>query len=264
MPPKAAAQSTPAPKTILRKAPKPLTDAEKFQILSEYSSGVSIDALAERFNVSDTAVKNLINTTKNSLAAVQETNRLITTSSKPTYLPFVKPAQEKFLNQDFLEALEEKAEVYAYFFAHTGDNKFALAQAGLDKGIGTPMPLTTQDYIRRIRGEYIRNIPDIKAYIREIQDKKIEEFRIGKPELQMELVGQIEQLKEVVSYEPRQRGNLLKAIELLGRTIGAFVDRLEVEEVDAKSGLQILMERAKREASNGKEITKGSYTVEDC
>jgi hypothetical protein len=80
----------------------------------------------------------------------------------------------------------------------------------------------------------------------------------------MELVGQIEQLKEVVSYEPRQRTNLLKAIELLGRTIGAFVDRLEVEEVDAKSGLQILMERAKKEASNGKEITKGSYTVEDC
>jgi hypothetical protein len=47
---------------------------------------------------------------------------------------------------------------------------------------------------------------------------------------------------------------------MLGRTIGAFTDRVEVEETDARSGLSIILEKAKREA---KGITSGSYTIED-
>ena len=50
-----------------------------------------------------------------------------------------------------------------------------------------------------------------------------------------------------MKYEPRQRGNLLKSLEMLGRTIGSFTDRVEVEETDAKSGLDILMEKIKDE-----------------
>ena len=34
---------------------------------------------------------------------------------------------------------------------------------------------------------------------------------------------------------------------MLGRSIGAFTDRIETQETDAKSGLEILMERAKSE-----------------
>jgi len=70
---------------------------------------------------------------------------------------------------------------------------------------------------------------------------------VEKPVIQHELIHQVEELKEVVKHEPRQRSNLLKAIEMLGRTIGSFTDRVEVEETDAKSGLDILMDKIKEE-----------------
>jgi hypothetical protein len=63
----------------------------------------------------------------------------------------------------------------------------------------------------------------------------------------MELVNQIEELKELSVNDTKHRVNLLKAIEMLGRTIGSFTDRVEVEETDAKSGLEILMAKVKGE-----------------
>jgi len=131
-----------------------------------------------------------------------------------------------------------------------------LQQSGFDIGIPQNLSKVTKDYLFKIRGQFLRDIPYVKQYIKEDQDRKIAEYRVEKPQIQMDLVGQIEELKEVVVDDPRQRPNLLKAIEMLGRTIGAFTDRVEVEETDAKSGLEIILERAKREAA-------GTYTIED-
>jgi hypothetical protein len=41
------------------------------------------------------------------------------------------------------------------------------------------------------------------------------------------------------------RSNLLRAIELLGKTVGAFVDKVEIQEVKAADALDQLIEMAK-------------------
>jgi hypothetical protein len=223
-----------------------LSDSEKFKIIVKYAEGVSPAKLGHEFGVSTDTIKTLVNPLSSSLSLVQETNKLIAGTKGRSFLPLNVP-KSKFINEPFLERIEEGAAIYAYYFANSGDNKFALESAGLHLGVPANATKMTKEYVWRVRGQYLREIPEVKRIIQEEHDKKIAEFHIDKPHVQLELVSQIEELKNLVAYDPRQRSNLLKAIEMLGRTIGAFTDRVEVEEVDAKSGLQLLMEKARSE-----------------
>lgn len=237
---------------------KPLEDSEKYQIISKYSEGVPLEEIALGVSRDTRVVQELILQTLNSMNSIKETNDLLKVQCSSDLRKVQGATPTRFLSADFLQKLEDSAEIYAYYYGQTGDNKFSLEQAGLASGLSIRMPKQTRDYILRIRGQYIREIPSIKKYIQEIQDKKIQEYKCEKPQVQMELVSQIEELKEVVVNDPRQRGNLLKALELLGRTIGAFTDRVEVEEADARSGLQIILERARKEA-----MGSGTYEITD-
>jgi hypothetical protein len=243
------------PSVVVRKQ---LTDSEKYQIISQYSQGIPVETIASSVSRDTTSIRDFIFTTLNSMVSIKETNDLLKVQCSADIRRIQGTAPTRFLTADFLSKLEDTAEIYAYYYSQTGDNKFSLAQAGLDGGLSVRMPKQTRDYILRIRGQYLREIPSVKKYIQEVQDQRIQEYRCEKPQVQMELVSQIEELKEVVADDPKQRGNLLKALELLGRTIGAFTDRVEVEEADAKSGLQIILERARKEA-----MGPGTYEVTD-
>jgi hypothetical protein len=229
------------------KPKKTLTDSEKFKIVAQYSEGISVLKLSNSFGVPQDTIRSLIDPLSSSLASVQETNKLIAGTKGRSFLPLNIP-KSKFINQPFLDRIEEGASIYAYYFANSGDNKFALESAGMHVGVPANATKMTKEYVWRVRGQYLREIPEVKRIIQEEHNKKIAEFQIDKPHVQLELVAQIEELKNVVAYDPRQRSNLLKAIEMLGRSIGAFTDRVEVEEVDAKSGLQLLMEKARSES----------------
>lgn len=233
---------------------KPLDDAQKYQILLKYSQGIPVAEIAESVSRDRKEISNYIQGMLQDMSSIKETNELLQVRCSADLKRVQGSTPTRFLTSDFLSKVDEKAEIYAYYYAHTGDNKFSLEQSGLDQGIAPRVSKQSKDYILRIRGQYLRDIPSIKQYIKEIQDQRIAEYHIEKPQIQMELVNQVEELKEVVQYEPKQRANLLKAIEMLGRTIGAFTDRVEVEEADAKSGLQIILEKAKKEAG---------YTIED-
>lgn len=232
---------------VRRKRKEPLTDAQLYSILDQYSQGVPVSQIASSVSRDANEVSKIIQKKLREMNAVRETNDLIIGTHTAQLKRQRGAAPSKFITSSFLSAIETQAEVYAYYYSQTGDNKFALIQSGLDVGIPKTMKKATKDYVYRIRGQYLRDIPIIAKYIREEQDKRIAEYRLEKPQVQMELVNQVEELKEVVVNEPRQRSNLLKAIELLGRSIGAFTDRVEVEETDAKSGLEILMEKVKGE-----------------
>ena len=231
----------------------PLTDLQKISMIEQYSKGIPVETIALSVSREPHEVTKFIDTTINNMETIRETNLL--TLGKPVY-NITKKHPTKFITDDFLSLIDSNSEAYAYYFAQTGDNKFSLQQSGFDIGIPQNLSKVTKDYLFKIRGQFLRDIPYVKQYIKEDQDRKIAEYRVEKPQIQMDLVGQIEELKEVVVDDPRQRPNLLKAIEMLGRTIGAFTDRVEVEETDAKSGLEIILERAKREAA-------GTYTIED-
>ena len=242
---------------VVKKKKEPLTDAEKFQILQAYSEGIPPATIAASVSRDTKEISKFIQLTLSNMVAIKETNILASTSCTADILRMQGSAPAKFITKSFLSLVEDRAEIYAYYMAQTNDNQFALIQSGLDVGIARNVKKTTKDYIYRIRGQFLRDIPLVKDIIRLEQDRRIQEYSVEKPQVQMELVHQIEQLKEVVTNDPRQRSNLLKAIEMLGRSIGAFTDRVEVEETDAKSGLDILMKRAKGEIRDATDDPKG-------
>ena len=226
-----------------------LTDAQKYKILSDYSNGVSVRDISKEMGRDRKYISNFIQQTLKGMNTVRETNDLIvgTSATKMTMQKGINPT--KFLTSDFLSLIETNGEAYAYYFGKTNDNTFALVQSGLNKGIAPNLKKQTKDYVYRIRGQFLRDIPEIKAIIKEERDKRVKECNVEKAHVQIDLLTQIEELKELCVDDSKQRVNLLKAIEMLGRTIGAFTDRVETVETDARSGLEILMERVKQENS---------------
>lgn len=232
---------------VVRKQQDPLTDAQKYQILLKYSEGVPVSEIAASVSRDTKEISKLIQGHLKNMVAIRETNDLIVGTHTAALKMQMGKTPNKFITSSFISSLENNAEMYAYFYSQTGDNKFALEQSGLDVGIPKNMKKSTKEYVYRIRGQFIRDLAPVKEIIRIEQDRRIAEYHIAKPQVQMELVNQIEELKELSVDDVRQRVNLLKAIEMLGRTIGAFTDRVEVEETDARSGLEILMAKAKGE-----------------
>lgn len=240
-------------KTILRKKKikrEPLTDAEKYKVLKDYSTGIPEAEIAKSLGREKGSLSSLIQGTLKDMNTIRETNLMVNSSCSADIARMIGKNPTKFLTPSFLNLAEKNAEAYAYYFAQTGDNKFALIQSGLDIGISKNVAKITKDYVYRIRGQFIRDIPVVARMIREDQDRRIKEYHIEKPLVQMELVHQIEELKEIVVDTPTQRSNLLKAIELLGRSLGAFTDNIKYEETDATKGLEILMQRATKEAKD--------------
>ena len=92
---------------------------------------------------------------------------------------------------------------------------------------------------------------NVSKYITELREKKIENVIVSKGLVQSELVDQVTQLKEITSNDGttiQQRSQLLKAIELLGKSVGAFSENIKVETVDPGQALDKLIDMAKIES----------------
>lgn len=225
-----------------------VSDADRYDILRRYRLGETLVSIANLKNLSLATIKIFVSTEISGLSTIQEINKLtneakglITTVRNPTAL----------MNDKFLENVDDGKEVYAFYYAMTGSNEHALEQAGLDKWIPTGVGAKTKRYTLSVRGKFIRDLPGIQEYINEIRDKRLRDMDLGRPYIQSELVEQIEQLKEISGDDPKYRSNLLKAIELLGRTMEAFSDTIRIEDADPRTGLEILMAKAKAEVSGG-------------
>lgn len=222
-----------------------LSAEEKLKVLEAYASGTDVSQVAKELEVPEKDCHQYIQSTLKNMLIVRETNELIRNQhdSKSKHPDSIN----RLLSSDFLARVEDGMESYAFYFAETSDNQFALAQSGLDKGIPRTLGKDARMNVLKVRGQYLRSIPAVSKYIKERQARRIEELGIDKSFVQRELVEQIEQLKVIAQDDTKQRTNLLKSIELLGRSIGAFQDSLRVEEGNAKTGLDILMEKVKGE-----------------
>ena len=115
---------------------KPLSDADKFQILKQYSEGVPVSDIAKTVSRDTKETSEFIQSILKDMSSIKETNELLNVKCSADFKRLVlNTSPTKFLTSDFLSKVEEKAEVYAYYFSQTGDNKFSLEQSGLDIGI---------------------------------------------------------------------------------------------------------------------------------
>lgn len=169
----------------------------------------------------------------------------------------------KHINEEFLaklskedEALSEAEQIYCWIFIHTGNNREALEKSGLDVGLipnleefATPNGPRTKRHRKfevnlrnglALRGYYLRSKSNIKDYLHSLRERKLEDINVDKGYIQSQLITLIEQMKE--EGDTKQRGNLLRAIEMLGKTVpGTFSETINVTDVRPDEALDRLL-----------------------
>jgi len=223
-------------------------------LINDFLFGGSYKSLSEKYKVSYSSIRDGIKLYRERLNTMYELNYMknIEQTSIPTdtiqkalATSFVSETLRDMLSDDTTEILTQQEIMYCYLFVNTGSNELALKESGLDKCLKDKTPVRLQ-YL----GMYIRNKPNIQLYIKSLREDQLQHLDASKQLVQKEIITQIEQLKEIVSTgssSVSDRTNLIKSIELLGKTCGAFEERVRVTKVSAADALDELLEMAKAE-----------------
>jgi hypothetical protein len=230
-------------------------------IINEFCFGLNYRELSEKHGIVYETLRNGIKLYRERLntayelhymSQLQKTTLSVDTIKKALQTDFIMPVLSDMLSPDDTEVLTDHELMYAYLFVNTGSNEIALRESQLLSCLKETTPVRMQ-YL----GMYLREKPNIKQYILLLQDEKLEEVRSSKKLVQRELITQIEQLKEIVSLgggTSGDRSNLIRCIELLGKSEGAFTEKVEIQEVKAADALDKLLDMAKKAvASDGSE-----------
>ena len=146
------------------------------------------------------------------------------------------------LSPDDSPTLTEEEALFSWIYVHKGDSIEALETAGLHIGLFPDRPAT---YKRGLltRSIFLQNKANIAQYIKELREKKYYTEDVTKQYVQELLLEQIAQMQ--LKGDKRDAVNLRQTIELLGKTIGAFTEKIEVHEVDPSRSLDLLISMAK-------------------
>ena len=255
-------------KTKGRRRFSDLSLGDQLLAINDYIFGMNIKELSGKWNTDPMSTRNGIVSFRERLNTMHELHYM--ERAKKTSLDtavidralstsLVSDAIASLVSKDTSEELTLQEELYCYLFVYTGSNEIAVQESGFLECLPKATPPAKQ-----LLGMFLREKPNLKEYIQLLRDARIEDVKASKQIVQHELINQVEQLKEAVSRAGKStdRGHLLRAIELLGKTVGAFEDRVRVTEVNASDALDELLEMAKRESTEIKELPAGSYVDE--
>ena len=221
-----------------------LSDSTKYILLKEYSEGLSSKDLAIKYKLPPKPLEKFLSKTANTLIAMSETRRLVTGGA----IAVNTKTPVAMMNKEWLEEVPNQVEVYAYYYATTGSNEYALEESSLAGYLPSATSAKAKKFILNARGRYLRAIPEVNEMINLYRDQRVKDADVGSNLVQSELLQQLEELKETVDESPRNRGHILKTIELLGKTEGVFSDTMIIDDISTKTGMDKLMENIK----NGK------------
>ena len=260
-------------KTIVLKEKLEITNCslslqQKMEIIFTFVYGKgSYHSLSEKYKVHYDVVRKLIREFQNDLNNLVETVALVDDNGsrfRSNEAAF-RRADPSLINASFLSllspdnapVLSTAEQTYAWVYTFTGDNLKAIKQSGMASGLlkhgkekeadGTPRlePVSFQN-AAKIRGFYLRSKPNVKDYIISLRERKLEDLKVDKGYIQSVLVDQIEELKEEGDGK-LSRAQLLRSVELLGRTCNAFTETIRIEEVRPDQALDTLLDMAKKE-----------------
>ena len=246
------------PKTTkLRKAQSSL---DHMAIVSDYAEGaMTVPEIAKAHKTSEENVGLIVSRHWKALTNVRESRLLLGSSDAPKAKVEQKNALEilrntSLINEEFLALLSppdtallsDSEAIYCWHLVHSGNPREALITSGLDVGLIRDKKRETRYSFDRslvLRSQYLNAKPNVIAYITQLREERLINADVGKSLVQSELLDQLDQMKS--SADPaRNRTAILRTIELLGKTVGAFVDRVEVSEVNPSNALDKLIEMA--------------------
>lgn len=243
-------------KVLLRKAKENLTKAERYEIIDHYIySGMSLSQIAEKFNTSADNINLIVERHTKALLNIRESKALLSYRDPQVHAKFCKEVLDPDqINKPFLEKLSEPdslylsdAEVvYCELFNYNGDDIVALEKAKLNVGLKKAKdPKDREEYKQSLmlRSFYLKRKPNVAAYLTKLQEEKVRAIVDGKGFIQSELLAVIERIRN--SEGDKHVANHLKAISELGRTLGAFEEKVVIENINADSAIDKILQRAK-------------------
>jgi len=230
-----------------------MTDQERLQVVYDYmTTNLSLSGLAEKHNTSEKNVDHIVTRHWKSLTNVRETKLLSVSNSEldhksGAYHALKTIGKASHINEDFLSLLSEPHDrllsdhelQYCYNFVATGNNLVALESAELHKGLLTQGSDKTRNQYRlacQLRGHYLRQKKNVAEYILKLKEEQYIPEIVDKQFIQRELLETLHHQKE----EGTPSKEVLRTIELLGKTVGAFSDVIKIEEVDPSKALDYI------------------------
>lgn len=238
--------------TKRRTAPENL---DTLQVVNDYAEGtLSVAEIAEKHKTSEDNVGLIVKRFWKSLTNMRESRALIAADTKDARSALHELNHTELINEKFLEKLSdpesdlltEEESQYVWVYVHTGDLKEALRISKLDMGLYKEKGKDSRfsaDRAMVLRGMYLNSKPNIVRYIQELRESRLQDANVGKSRIQSELIEQLDRLKN--RSDGKYESQITRTIELLGKTVGAFVDRVEVSEVNPENALDQLIEMAK-------------------
>jgi predicted DNA-binding protein YlxM (UPF0122 family) len=250
--------------TKVKKAPENLTKAQRYEIIDAYIySPMTNSQIAEKFGTSKGNVELIISRHFKALANVKETKSLVQTQffSGGGFIPKEQVLDTEKINREFLEllsdpdstALSDNELMFCELYNDNGDEVRALEESKLNLGLRrSKEDRDREEYEQslRLRSFYLRRKPNVGSYLNKLKSEKIQKIINGKEFVQNELLEVIERLKN--SGGDKNLSTYLKAVVELGRSYGAFEDKLSVSELSGDSALDKILMKA-REAKESKE-----------
>lgn len=221
-----------------------------YEILDKYLKGTPTPELSLQYHYTEDKLIQMLEEHYRDVVNAKEAHSLCITDNSGHNPIHEKLKAVETITDDFLSLLSppnsptlgEEEALFSWILVHKGDAVEAVEEAGLSLGLFKDRAPT---YRRGIltRSLYLQNKNNISQYIKILRDEKYQTEEITKQYIQQELLEQISQMK--LKGDRKDAVNLRQSIELLGKTIGAFTEKIEVHEVDPSRSLDLLISMAK-------------------
>lgn len=221
-----------------------------YEILDKYLKGATTPELSAEYHFSEDKIIRMVEEHYRDIVNAKEAHSLNCTRRDGSNPIHEKLRAIETITDDFLSLLSppnsptltEEEALFSWLLVYKGDGIEAVEEANLGVGLFKDRAVT---YKRGMitRSLYLQNKNNVAQYIKELKDHKYQVDSITKQSIQQELLEQIHHMK--LKGDRKDSVNLRQTIELLGKTIGAFTEKIEIHEVDPSRSLDLLIDMAK-------------------
>lgn len=232
-----------------------LSNEEKWTLLSQYlDNRYTKRQLGSFYNLKKTQVEAFINHLYRKMKNIIETKALdnLPIEASGVDIKLFKAMRDTdHINEAFLknlskedEMLSDKELLFTTYLHEYGNELRAIRESGLDIGLNKN-EVSSYKEACKMRALYLKRKENVRSYLYELRKRSLDVLEEdGKSYIQSHLIQLLEQLSK--NTDRSSLTSQLKTIEHLARTMGAFEDKVTVENVSGDDVLDKIIERAKR------------------
>lgn len=227
------------------------------EVIDLWMSGKSTDEIAIKTGSTPKAVDVCINSHIKKINNLRETQLLVAGQKAPVNkknsqkglanIKSVGTINDQFISKlstdPNSDVLTDEESLFCHVFALTGDGNMAVQESGLDIAL-LPSEKKNKNMCIKLRVRYLLSRPNIKKFVQTLRaDKWVQQARsVDKVFIQSELLELLDQMK----FNPDARySDINSTLKLLGQTVGAYIETIQVSEIDPKEALGDLIEMVK-------------------